>query len=286
MVFLSCGQNDRELQIADKVCRLLQGQPFCLNVFIARATNNLYSLNDDVLTKLAYADYFIFVNFHRVSDGFPGSLYSHQELAIALALGHRQLLVFSERGAPNLGVIQFMVQNRPNFSTDEELLSQIQADLQREKWRPEYSRFLRAKEIVQQASIRFGDGAGNLLAGTAISVVIENQSGDLRDNVIITLERLDGSDMFRSPLKLSAQRRYDATIPPESAVIFNILMEGTCTSSGKATGAFLVSALDLSPLPVLFSDQEKHEMEFRVDVRAHRPIYFKLLRRNLEYTLS
>ena len=176
MVFLSCGQNDRELQIADKVRCLLEGPPFRMNVFIARATNNLYSLNNDVLTKLAYADYFIFVNFCREIDGFQGSLYSHQELAMAIALGHRQLLVFSEEGAPNLGIIQFMVQNRPNFSTDEELLSQIRDDLTREQWRPEYSRFLRAKEIVQGTSIRFGDGAGNLLEGTPISVVIENLS--------------------------------------------------------------------------------------------------------------
>ena len=109
-VFLSCGQDDRELEIADKVRRLLEGPPFGLTVFVARTTNNLYSLNEEVLTRLAYADYFLFVNFHRKVDGFPGSLYSHQELAMALALGHRQLLDFSERDAPNLGVIQFMVE--------------------------------------------------------------------------------------------------------------------------------------------------------------------------------
>jgi hypothetical protein len=103
---LSCGQNDRELQIADKVRRLLEAPPFGLNLFVARATNNLYSLNDDVLTRLAYADYFLFVNFRRKVDGFPGSLYSHQELAMALALGHRRLLVYSEVDAPNLGIIQ------------------------------------------------------------------------------------------------------------------------------------------------------------------------------------
>jgi hypothetical protein len=94
-------------------------------------------------------------NFLRKADGFPGSLYSHQELAMALALGHRQLLVFSEIDAPNLGVSQFMVQNRPNFSTDEELLSMIRADIEREQWRRDYSRFLRPKALKRENSIRF-----------------------------------------------------------------------------------------------------------------------------------
>ena len=48
-VFLSCGQNDRELAIAETIASLLQAPPFGLNVFVARSTNNLYSLNNDVL---------------------------------------------------------------------------------------------------------------------------------------------------------------------------------------------------------------------------------------------
>lgn len=278
------------MQIADKIRRLLEGPTFGLKVFVARTTNNLYSLNEDVLTRLGDADYFLFVNFHRRVDGFPGSLYSHQELAMAIALGHRQLLVFSERDAPNLGIIQFMVQNRPKFSTDEELLKLIKADVEREQWRADYSRFLRPTVLRREKSIRFGDGAGNILDGNAISVVILNQSRDLKENVVISLDTLDGQEpdyLFRSPLKVSAQRRYDATIPPESFAVLNILIEGSRTASGEITeGAFLTSALDLSPLPPLFSDQGIHEMEFRLDARGHRPIRFRVCRRNGEYTLS
>ncbi|HZT31790.1 MAG TPA: hypothetical protein VFA33_18020 [Bryobacteraceae bacterium] len=288
-VFLSCGQNDRELKIAERVAGLLR-ESFQLEVFIARATNNMYSLNNDVLARLASADYFIFVNFHRESEAFPGSLYSHQELAMALALGHRRFLLFSEQGAPNVGITQFIVQNRPSFSNEGELLNQIRNDVEREQWRPEYSRFLRAREIVKQLNVTFSDGAGNLLSGTSISVTIENQSSDLQDSVIVTLERLDGNEpdyLFRSPLKISGQRRYDATIPAESSVLFNIIMEGTRKPPEQGEpGAFLVSALDLSPLPALFSDQEQHEMEFRLDARAHRPIRFRLVRRNREYALA
>jgi hypothetical protein len=45
-VFLSCGQNDRELQIADKVRKLLEGPSFGLKVFVARmrsATGSCWS---------------------------------------------------------------------------------------------------------------------------------------------------------------------------------------------------------------------------------------------------
>jgi hypothetical protein len=288
-VFLSCGQNDRELRIAGTVGRLLR-EEFRLEVFIARGTNNLYSLNEDVLTRLAYADYFIFINFQREADAFPGSIYSHQELAMALALGHRRLLVFSETGAPNAGIVQFMVPNRPRFSTEDELLKQIRNDVAGDQWRPEYSRFLSAKELANRPNVTFTDGAGNVLRGAAIGVVIENNSNELQDCVIITLERLDGNEpqyLFRSPLKVSGQRRYDATIPPDSSVIFDVLMDGTCEAIGIVeAGAFLVSALDSSPLPALFSGGAQHTMEFRLDARARRPIRFKLVCRNGEYALA
>lgn len=289
IVFLSCGQNDRELRITEKVRQLLEDPPFSLKVFVARATNNLYSLNDDVLARLAYADYFLFVNFHRKTQGFSGSLYSHQELAMALALGHRHLLIFSERNAPNLGIIQFMVQNRPNFSSEEELLSMIRADVEREQWRAQYSRFLRPDKLWLEKSISFSDGTGNILKGTSISVVILNQSGELRESVMITLDKLDGQlpgHLFRSPLKVSGQRRYDAAIPPEASAVFNILIDGSRTASGETMkGTFLMSALDLSPLPPLFSDQEPHEMEFRLDARGHSPVRFRVCRRGTEYAL-
>ena len=289
-VFLSCGQNDRELKIAENVASLLRAAPFNLVVFIARATNNLYSLNNDVIAKLAYADYFIFVNFCRETEGFPGSLYSHQELAIALALGHKEFLIFSEKGAPNAGITQFIVQNRPCFSSEAELLNQVRNDIERERWRAEYSRFLRAKEIVRDVNETFSDGVGNVLFGTAISVVIENRSNDLQDTVIVSLERLDGSEpnsLFRSPLKISGQRRYDAAVPAESSVVFNILIEGVRKPPEQGeSGAFLTSALDVSPLPALFSDQNQHELEFRVDVRTHRPIRFKVVRQHGEYALA
>jgi hypothetical protein len=72
---------------------------------------------------------------------------------MALALGHRQLLIFSEKGAPNVGMVKFMVQNRPCFSTDDELLEQIRNDVKRERWRPKYSRFLQAKKIVEESNV-------------------------------------------------------------------------------------------------------------------------------------
>src|SRR6266478_1878656 len=128
-VFLSCGQSNRELKIARRISSLLEDPPFRLSVFIARATNNILSLNKDVLTNLAYADYFIFVNFCRKTSRFPGSLYSHQELAMALALGHGQLLIYSEKGAPDTGIVKFVVQNQAKFSTANELLEKIRADV-------------------------------------------------------------------------------------------------------------------------------------------------------------
>ncbi len=292
IVFLSCGQNSREVKIARKISALLEGPPFRLNVFIARATNNILSLNKDVLTKLEYADYFIFVNFCRKKSQFAGSLYSHQELAMALALGHEQLLIYSEKGAPDTGIVKLVVQNQAKFTTADELLEKIRADVEKGNWNAAYSRFLRAKQLDKRPGLVFNDGAGNLLVGTGIGIVIDNQSEDLQDSVIVTLEKLDGKEpayQFRSPLKVSGQRRYDAAIPPGSSIIFDILMDGTCRTANDAApkpGVFLVTALDLVPLPALFMDGGDHKMLFRVDARSRKPIRFTLSRKAGEYEIA
>jgi hypothetical protein len=287
LVFLSCGQNDRELQIAERLRSLLEESPLNLQVFIARSTNNLYSLNNDVLENLGFADYVIFVNFYRERNGLRGSLYAHQELAMALAVGHRRLLIYSEQNAPTEGVISFIVQNRTPLSTPEQLLEQVRDDVAREEWRADYSRFVDISELVQRENIRFADGAGNILSGPAIGVRIANPSNDLQESVIITLERLDGNEPkyeFRSPLKVSGQRRYDAAIPPGGAVIFDILMDGICEPNRR--GAFPVTALDLAPLPTLFDDINDHQLVFRIDARARRPVRFTLVRRDGDYKLA
>ncbi len=289
-VFLSCGQNDRELAIAEHVAVMLREPPFGLTVFIARSTNNLLSLNNDVLSKLSYADYVIFVNFCRAGEDFPGSLYAHQELAMTLAVGHRQLLIYSEVGAPTTGLVSFVVQNRPAFKNTAELLEQVRADVTQEQWNPHYSRFLCATELQVRRGISFSDGAGNFLAGTAIGAVIHNGSRDLQETVMITLEKLDGKAPeyhFRSPLKVSGQRRYDAAIPPEASVIFDTFMDGTRTSAPlKSDGVFLVSALDLAPLPPLIADKEDHVTQFRIDARGRPPIRFTVKHHNGTYTLA
>jgi hypothetical protein len=288
-VFLSCGQNDDELVIAERIKSLLEAPPFGLHVFIARSTNNMHSLNNDVMTNLEYADYVLFVNFHRNTLGFPGSVYAHQELAMALALGHRNLLLYSAAGAPTAGVIGFMVQNRRPFTSTDELLDQVREDATMEGWSSTYSRFLRVTGLDERSHVDFRDGAGNLLQGKGIGVVLENHSKDLQDGIIVTLETMDGKPpeyVFRSPLKVSGQRRYDAAVPRGLSVIFDILINGTCTAgSQRATGVFLVSALDLVPLPPLFVDDADHELTFRVDARARQPIRFTLLRKNATYAL-
>jgi len=280
--------------VANRIKSLLETPSIGLKVYVAAATNNLYSLNNDVIEKLAYADYVIFVNFCRKGEPFPGSIYSHQELAIALALGHKSMLLYTEVDAPKMGIMNFMVLNRPPFNTSDELLTQITEDVKQEEWSPTYSRFLRAKELATRQNVGFGDGVGNQLRGTSIGVVLENLSPDLQETVSITLETLDGKQqeyMFRSPHKVSGQRRYDAAIPPGSSLIFDLLMEGTCTTETRtgpieSVGVFLVSALDLAPLPPLFNDGNDHEFVFRVDARARRPTRFTLVREKGNYLLK
>jgi hypothetical protein len=273
-VFLSCGQQPSELKVAVKIKSLLEAPPFRLNVFIAASTNNMHSLNHDVLKNLSYADYVLFVNFHRPKSPSQGSIYSHQELAMAHALGHEDILLFSEEGAPDECVMHYMVFNGRPFTTTNQLLSRVRAEVTRAGWNRTHSRFLRVTDLYERDPVDFNDGVGNLLRGKPIDVVLKNQSKDFQEGIIVTLETFDGETpdyLHRSPLKVAGQRGYEAAVPPGSSVIFDILMEGSCISAGRQVpGAFLVSALDLVPLPPLFDDDDDHEMTFRVDAREKK----------------
>jgi hypothetical protein len=89
-VFLSCGQSkgsDEPVvteRIAQKICAL------GFECYVAVAEQSLRGLRENIFAQLESSDYLVFIDFKReelkVNGGLPicrGSLFSHQELAIA-----------------------------------------------------------------------------------------------------------------------------------------------------------------------------------------------------------
>lgn len=152
-VFISCGQSKRsdEVATADAVAKRLRELGF--DPYIAVQEQTLRGLKENIFEQLSKSEYFIFIDFKReqLAQSDPptsrGSLFSHQELAIASFLDIR-LLAFQESGIKkDDGILKFLQANAIDF-TDRHLLPNVIADeVHRRGWDPEWR-----NEIVLERS--------------------------------------------------------------------------------------------------------------------------------------
>lgn len=149
-VFISCGQtkDSDELETAHKIRERLQALGF--DPYIAVEEQTLSGLKENIFRQLGAAEYFVFVDFKReelvphgksgpVTSSKPqhrGSLFSHQELALASYLD-LPLLAYQEEGVKkDDGIIRFLQANAIPF-TDRHLLPNVIADeVQSRAWTP------------------------------------------------------------------------------------------------------------------------------------------------------
>lgn len=121
-VFISCGQrkNTDELAIAKQIADELEKIGF--DPYVAVEQHNLRGVKESIFETLGKSEYFLFIDFKRerlysenanpVDTGeHRGSLFSHQELAIATYLDHKAL-AFQEAGVKkDDGILRFIQAN-------------------------------------------------------------------------------------------------------------------------------------------------------------------------------
>ena len=167
-VFISCGQSKRsdEVATAGEVARRLQELGF--DPYIAVQEQTLRGLKENIFEQLGTSEYLVFVDFKRevLSPSDPpvhrGSLFSHQELALASYLDI-PVLAFQESGVKrDDGILQFLQANATPF-TDRNLLPNVIADeVRRRGWDPHW----RNELALERAPEQRGDSLfGNTEAG-------------------------------------------------------------------------------------------------------------------------
>jgi hypothetical protein len=153
-VFVSCGQNreSNELETARSIAARLASLGFI--PYVASEEQTLRGLKDNIFARLAASEYFVFVDLKRErfkdTDECRGSLFSHQELAIASYLDI-EVLAFQEAGVKQLdGIMAFLQANVIPF-TDRHLLPNVIADKVAERgWKPNWRRALEIKRDPDQ----------------------------------------------------------------------------------------------------------------------------------------
>jgi hypothetical protein len=203
-VFISCGQSKEtdEAQVAREIAARLEKLGF--DPYIAVAEQTLRGLKENVFEQLRNSEYFLFVDFKREqlagSQFHRGSLFSHQELAIASLLDI-EVAAFQEQGVkPTDGLMQFMQTNALPF-IDKNLLPNAVADIVHQRgWNPSWRNelVLEAPQFVDNVAAY--DSARPIGMGKCFHVNVRNRHREkLALNCCVYLE--------------SAIKRPDTNIP-------------------------------------------------------------------------
>lgn len=164
-VFVSCGQDKSsgEVTVASEIRDRLYELGY--DPYIAVREQTLRGLKENVFGQLSNSEYFVFVDFKREllvpsEATHRGSLFCHQELAIAAYLDI-PVLAFQEAGVKaDDGILRFIQANAIQFR-DRHLLSSVIADevsKRKEIWDPYWRNELVLEREPQQYSRTLLDG--------------------------------------------------------------------------------------------------------------------------------
>lgn len=159
-VFISCGQRKRteEFETAQKIEAKLIELGF--NPYIATEKQTLSGVKESIFPELESSEYFLFIDFKREQLGNEklcrGSLFSHQELAVASYLG-KQVIAFQEAGIKQRdGLMGYLQGNAIGFADRAQLPNLVVTEVQN-RWNPRWKdRLLLMREADQHVDIRKG----------------------------------------------------------------------------------------------------------------------------------
>src|SRR6516162_668379 len=143
-VFISCGQNKATDETTTAREIGLRFERLGYEPYIAGQEQTLRGLKENIFERLRESEYFVFVDFKRERLGnknpaqYRGSLFSHQELAIASYL-EKPTLILQERGIKKLdGLLLCLQANIEPFTDRHHLPDIIGSKVQDRKWDPNW----------------------------------------------------------------------------------------------------------------------------------------------------
>ena len=290
-VFVSCGQkNAAERRVARDVCALLQRLGF--QPYLAINVQTITEINAGIIRELKDSDAYLFINFCREPISktvFRGSVFSHQELGIAYALGFERLLIINQKGAAKEGMLRYIGNNTETFADLADCCGVVERAIDRAKWTTDYSRRLHTGELRWNPAVSYGN-----LRGAFLYLDIRNARPDIaaveataRLNRLATAGGTLQSSPNRSPLKATARPGFAHTIFPKSHEAFDLICVGTyqdrqpwtVSSTTSTTAAFSVSG---AMIPTGQPDEQVF-LNCALDVVPQQPLPITPGVWNLEY---
>jgi hypothetical protein len=267
-VFISCGQNSRiERDVARRVTQLLLDRGY--SPYVAIQAQSLADVNSGIIQQLEDADYYIFIDFRRErvrwfsKSPFRGSLFTHQELAIAHRAGFDHVLLFQEQGVLLEGLLRYWGGNAITFTSRSEVPAAVIEAIEQRRWLPTYSRHLIAtRPRWEQHIIRTPQ-----ITGRFLFVDIENRRPTTAaHNTTARLDTITAPDgavslsTNRSPLKVTGQRAYAQDIWPGSHGAVDALAVGI----DQPHAIFLHTSLDVPRVAPIITAPGRYLLEYSV----------------------
>lgn len=253
-IFVSCGQHSvREREVAGAIGRMLQERGF--DVYVAIDIQTILEVNTRVIRELRNSDCYVLINFCReqIGNGYRGSLFSNQELAIAYALGFERILVINQEGTLQEGMLGQIGINTERFVGLDDRCATVERALGRSGWTPDYSRRLTADHLrFSDELIRYSN-----LIGRFLYIDIQNHRPDIAAlEATARLSELGRagqalqSSLIRSPLKATGRPGFSHTIFPKSHEAFDLLCIGMYRNPSEFdVSAPAVSGSFVEPVP-------------------------------------
>lgn len=148
-VFISCGQrrDAEEVEVVRAIAKVFEGLGF--DPYIAIQEQTLRGLKENIFSQLTTSEYLLFVDFPRENFGDSserrGSLFSHQELAIASYLD-LPVIAFQQKGVKPLdGMLGILQANAIPFDDAKKLPEMVRQQVNKAGWRADWKNALAIK---------------------------------------------------------------------------------------------------------------------------------------------
>lgn len=284
-VFISCGQADpTEKLFVNKLAQWLKEEKY-FNPYAAIDVQTLEDINSSIIRELESSDYFLFIDLKREEiteekttiKEYRGSLFSHQELAIAYYLGFERVIFLKHKDVKLEGFFKYIHSNPKEFSNYPEIFSIIEKELEDKKWSPNFSRHLDVR-LCPKPSIIFNyeDDSGSRDQYIWHAEIINNNNFKPARNTIAMLWRIekDSSEFElhdKSPLKWAEQlQEYSAFIPPEDSLKFDLFAINT----DELSKVYLHSRKDVYPRLPIISTPGNYKLEYKLFAEGFPPLNF------------
>ena len=273
-VFISCGQNNaEERSIAAELRQWFKERGFF--PYVAIQAQSIQDINSAIISELKSSDYYIFIDFPRElfqddpEGTHRGSLFTHQEMAIAYILGFERVLFLRHKDVRLEGLLKYTASNAIEFSASREVLEKVRESIEERGWMPSYTRHLLATNLTwSKDGLGYrSHSTGEVFIGKFLYIDIENRRPDFaafntvaRLGSIIDAKGNSIPVVDRSHLKVTGQPGYFQTIFPESHGAFDLL----CVKSLERGVICLNSSLDLTPKPLIISEPGSYILQYEV----------------------